>query len=288
MNQQTNTTANTRTVPSTRPPHMRSKRPNAAFLSLLRGAMLVLGGMIVVTGLLLLILPMFRIKTIKVVGVENVNYTEEAIIAASEIKVGDEILGVDIEEVRQNIWDWDTARYIDNVGVKRGLTTVTITVEPPKTVMYTEFNGKYYSIDLGSDYRVLRECENEAELAEYPKVELPDVAALTVGGALRFENADADLSYITELLETLEQKGVLDRVTSLDVSSKFNVSYVTDNSCCVQLGKVSNMDTKLALVGEILSRRGEIGADVYSVVDVTDTQKPTYRALNGADVLSVN
>lgn len=284
MNQQTNTAPRAaRPAPSNRHPLSGRKKPSTATLRIMRGAMLVVGGMILVIGLLLLILPMLRVQRIKVEG--NTYYTAEEIIAASGIAVGEqEMLTLDTDAAMTSIYLWDTAKHIDNIEVKRYFTTVKIIVTEPKTVMYTEFNGKYYSIDLGKDFRVLRECGNEAELAEFPRVELPLIASLSVGGKLTFEDENADFSYITTLLETLEKRGVLENLTALDVSSKFNVSYETGENCLVELGKVERMDTKLGLVNEILCRRVASGTG-YSVVNVTDTQKPTYRLLDSADVL---
>ena len=267
--------------PLSRPPYAGRRQKNTALLRLLRGMMAVVGGMIFVTGLLLLILPMFRVKSIQVEG--TTQYTDEQIIEASGIKIGDEILAIGSkDEIRYRIWDWDTNRYIDEVGIRRGLTSVTIIVSPPKNLMYTEFNGKYYMIDRG--FRVLRESVNETDFAGLPAVELPTVQALSVGSVLTFANADADLSYVTELLDTLEQEGILERVTALDVSSKFHLSYETATGCRVELGKVSALSSKLALAREILNQRG----DGNAIVDVSNVQKPTYRRVDSPDLLLAN
>lgn len=264
----------------TRHPYAERKRQNKAILRLLRGVMAVVGGMIFVAGLLLLILPTFRVKTIKVEG--TTQYTHEQIIEASGIKIGDELFAIGTkDEIRNRIWEWDTNHYIDAVGVKRGLTSVTIIVSPPQNLMYTEFNGKYYMIDRG--FRVLREGLSESDFAGLPKVELPTIYALSVGSTLTFEEG-ADLSYVATLLDTLETAELLDRVTALDVTSKFRLSYRTEDGCRVELGKAGELTAKLALAQEILDRRGASDA----IVDVSDPQKPTYRRIDSAEVLLAN
>ena len=263
-----------------RHPDAERKRQNNAIRHLLRGMMTVVGGMIFVAGLLLLILPMFRVKSIKVEG--STYYTDEQIIEASGIKIGDELFAIGTkDEIRKRIWKWDTNRYIDAVGVKRGFSSVTIIVSPPQNLMYTEFNGKYYMIDRG--FRVLREGTSESDFAGLPRVELPTVCALSVGSTLTFEEG-ADLSYVGTLLDTLETAELLDRVTALDVTSKFRLSYRTEDGCRVDLGKAGELSAKLALAEEIIDRRGEGDA----IVDVSDLQKPTYRRINEADVLLAN
>jgi hypothetical protein len=70
---------------------------------------------------------------------------------------------------------------------------------------------------------------------------------------------------------------VLSRVSAVDVSKKFNVSYVMDDYCRVELGKVGDMSLKLTLVEEILTRRGTVNG--AAVVNVSDLNKPTYRTI---------
>jgi hypothetical protein len=51
----------------------------------------------------------------------------------------------------------------------------------------------------------------------------------------------------------------------------------------VELGRIGELETKLMLVNEILSAK-EVG-DRYAVVDVSSTQKPTYRLVTASEVL---
>ena len=268
----------TRQAPASRPPEARRKKPDPALLALLRGCMTVIAGMIFVVGLLLLILPMFRVKTIVVEG--NQFHTAEEIIEASQIKVGQEILAIDKNKVNPRIWT--SCKYVDEISIFRSFNQVRIVVTERKNVMYTEFNGNYFSLDR--NFCVLEKSASEDAFADFLKVELPNVSSLSIGGTLHFEKADVDLSYITELIDILEEKGLLSTVTSLDFSKKYSVSYIVEESCRVELGKVSDMNTKLAIVEEILSLKGGATA-APSVVDVSNLQKPTYRVLGTAEAL---
>ena len=71
------------------------REKNTAILTLLRAAIAFLGGLIVVLGLLLLILPAFRVKTVTVEG--NSFYSDEQIIACAGIGIGEEILALDAD-----------------------------------------------------------------------------------------------------------------------------------------------------------------------------------------------
>ena len=250
----------------------RRKQPNPSVLRLLRGAMVMVGGAILLVGLLLIVLPMFRVSSIRVVGASY--YSEEEIVEASGIKIGDEMLMLDREAVGNEIFE--KLPYVNGVKMRRGFNTVKITVEENTNLMYTEFVGKYYV--LNRDFRVLNAVDDEAELQGFLRVELPEIARLGVGSQICFENEGLNTGYILELLESLEKGSVLSRVSSVDVSKKYNVSYVMDGCCRVELGKVGDMSLKLTLVDEILARKG--GTDGrQAVVNVSDLTKPTYRAL---------
>ena len=283
MNQQTIASTNPRVrreMPSNDNP-MNRKKPDPALLRLLRGVILIVSGAIALVGLLLLILPMFRVKEIKVEG--NSYYTSQQIIEASGLKVGQEVLALDTETGIDSIYE--NCKYVKSARILRTPFSVRIEVTEFDTVMYTEFNGKYYS--LSRDFRVLQESADAAAFADFLPVELPEIAALAVGAELRFSNPDADLSYINELIDVLEKNGTLASVTSLDVSQKYSVSYVMDNTCRVEFGKVGDTAVKLSLIGEILSRKGGIG-ETLAVIDVSDPQKPTYRPLGSTEVLLGN
>ena len=267
----------TRQAPVGRPPEARRKKPDPALLRVLRGLMLIVAGMITLVGLLLIILPSFRVQKIEVEG--NSYYSDEAIMEAAGIEIGQEILAIDIDAVNNGIWKLS---YVESTKIVRSLNSVRIIVTERQNVMYTEFNGKFFSLDR--DLHVIEKSENEEAFAGFLKVQLPEIASLSVGGTLQFEKADVDRSYITELIDTLQERGILSSVSSLDFSKKYSVSYVLLNRCRVELGKVSQMDTKLAIVEQILTQKG--GADAaMSVVDVSDLQKPTYRVLGGSEVL---
>ena len=269
---------NERPIISNQPPKGGAKKQNTQLLELLRGCMVILAGMIVVVGLLLIILPMFRVKTIKVEG--NSYYTAEQIIEATGIEIGQEMVTVSKGQMTEGIWK--DCKYVDEVSIGKYFFSVKIKVTERKNVMYTEFNGKYIALD--QSFKALGESENEADFEGFLKVTLPEIASLSIGGQINFEKDEMDLSYISQLFDTLEKEGKLESVSSMDLSKKFSVSFVMENACRVKIGKVSDMSAKLRMVDEILQVKGGVFA-ALSEVDVSDLQKPTYRVLSSADML---
>lgn len=277
MNQQPNVGSRPqvrRPVAGDQPPVTSVKRRGAdpKLLRMLYRLMLAVGGAILLVGLLLIILPAFRIKEIRVEG--NNYYTAEQIIAASKLEVGQEILALDTKGGIDSIYH--TCQYVKSARILRTPFSVCIEIVEFDHVMYTEFNGKYYA--LNRDFRVLAESEDAAAFSDFLFVKLPDVSALAVGAKLRFVDKNVDLSYINEMIDRLEENGTLVSVTSLDVSEKNDVSYVMENTCRVAFGKLGESNTKLLLVKEILARKGGLG-ETPAVIDVRNPQKPTYRPL---------
>lgn len=267
-----------RQAPVGRPPKAGRAKVAPELLAFLRGGMLIVAGMIFVVGLLLLILPTFRVKTIEVEG--NSVHSAEEIIAASGIVVGQEILSIDKNEVNLRIWE--NCNYIDEISIVSSFDSIRIVVTERQNVMYTEFDGTYVSLDRS--FRVIEQSTDADRFSSFLYVTLPEIASLSVGSTVEFENDEVDRSYITELIDALAEDSILSSVTSLDFSKKYSVSYVMENACRVEVGKVSDMSAKLAMVSEILTLKGGVGA-ALSVIDVSNLQKPTYRVLSSADML---
>lgn len=277
-NKRTTVSQNGGVLPTNRPPHAAKNRPDPTLLALMRGIMLILCGLIVLTGLLLLVLPMFRVKNIEVVG--NSYYTADEIIALSMIKVGDEILTLDLDSASGQIYD--ACSYVSTVKVVRYPFKVKIIVKERENVIVTEHNGKFYT--LSDRFLVLEESDNAETFSAFPKVILPEIAHLAVGETVEFENGETDLTYLFDLMQSLKQSGRFDDVVSIDCARKFGVSYVRGDRFRVELGAVSDMETKLELVDLILERKAGDDA-TFAVVNVSDLKKPTFRAVGTPELL---
>ena len=262
----------------------RRKRPNPELLRAMRLGMLISSAVILVLGLVLVVLPMFRVSTIDVVN--NTVYTDAEIIEAAQLAVDQELFALpDDEELRNRIFEWDTKRYITSIGIERRFGDIIITVTEAKNVMYTEQNGTFYVLD--SNLKTMYATDDEGALAAYPKVQLPAGASFVPGKTVAFSYETPDTAYIGELLSELDARGCWGQITELDLSKKFSVSYVLEDACRVKLGKVGDMNVKMNLVSQIMELKG-VNYQTLSVVDVSNTEKPTYRALPMGELLSQN
>ncbi|MBQ5833862.1 MAG: FtsQ-type POTRA domain-containing protein [Clostridia bacterium] len=257
----------------------RQKRPAESKLRVLRGAMVAICGMILVMGLLLTILPLFRISGIIIEG--NSYYSTEEILAYAGIAEGDEWLAIDGQKIADAIRS--KGQYIDRVTVSGEFPLVVRISIEEKNVMYTAHNGFYYAFD--DTFTVLASSKNEKDFSSFLYVELPEIRGIEVGYAILFERADMDMGYISVLRNTLSENGLLAHTTKLDCSKKYNVSAELGGTLRLTLGKVSDLTAKLTLAEKILEERKTEGT-CYISLDVSDMQKSTYRIMSEADFLA--
>ncbi|MBQ9796852.1 MAG: FtsQ-type POTRA domain-containing protein [Clostridia bacterium] len=261
-----------------RPPRGR-KKPNEKLLRTLRSIMLFAGGMIAMLGLLLLLLPLFRVQNIVVEG--NSYCTSEDIIAATGIEAGDELLALDLQTALKNVFA--ECPNVENCSISISFPfTVKIKVTEKSGVMYAAFNDKYVSFDRS--FRVLEMIQNgETDFSPFLFVKLPTLSAAGVGQKLVFSDLTLDTGYMTSLLGVLEEHALYETVTYVDFSERFSLSFVLEGKCRVEMGKLSEVDTKVRLMKEMLSQKGGAAA-TYAVVDVSNPEKPTYARVDAEEI----
>lgn len=259
----------------------RRKRPNASLLRVLRIAMLAVAGCIVLTLLLLLILPLFRVTSLEVTGSRM--YEEQEILDAAGLYEGQELLSIGSDDaIRRRIYKWETNGYIVDVHITRRFGKIKLAIIEKENIMYTAANGRYYVLD--GSLCMLYSTDDVTRLEGIPQASLPMITSFQKGKPVTFSEQVPDIAYISVLLGELNNNGLWEKVTSIDFSKKYNVSYVLAGVCRVQLGKVSDLSVKLSLVEQILAHKNN-PCQSPAVVDVSNTGKPTYRALSGNESL---
>ncbi|MBQ8311515.1 MAG: FtsQ-type POTRA domain-containing protein [Clostridia bacterium] len=253
-----------------RPPHTKRKAPNPMLLRVLRAAMLCVGGLILVLGLVVSVLPLFRIQNVESEG--NSYYTTAQLMEAAEIGQGDEVFGVDLNAALKNIFD--RCPYVEkcSVGISSPI-SVKITVQEKQGVMYAAVGGEYVTFEYvakDASFRVLEKRADTEGMEPFLRVELPQVTSAEVGKKIRFASSDSDLSYTKVLTDALRENGIMERVASVDFSSISNLSYRLENGCTVKLGTMNDLDKKLKKAEALLAENADA-----TVVDVQNPNSPT-------------
>lgn len=262
--------------PDHRPKAVR-KRPNRKTVLGLFLGMLISGALIVILGLLLLILPMFRVKKVEIEGLENCTY--EDVLEASGIEIGDEILSLDSYEIIERIYNDENCQWIERCSIVKTPFSVKIIVEERKDIK-TVAQGDY-TIVFDRDFLVLQILKNgEAPPAAFLRVDLPAYGTVRVGEKLRFSDADADYSYINRLCDALKLQGWYNDVTYADFSERTAVAFIYRDRIRVELGTTWDLDTKLLLAAEIMKEQEKNGVDldsVYAILDVHSIEEHSWR-----------
>lgn len=251
--------------PQVRKPQRR--KPNKKVLSVLRFGMLLSGAVIVVLALTMLILPIFKINKIVVEG--NSYYDDESVARMAGISAGDELFGWDMQKSCNAIMA--AYPYASDIYVSIEFFTVKIEIVEKPTVMYAECQNQYFSFDRS--LRVLEiKSDGEEAFSPFLRVKLPSVSSVQVGQNVQFANAETDVSYLLQLLDTLSSHNLLENVTYVDASDRFALSFVLSNAVRVEIGELKSMNEKLTLLSEELNTK-PIDHNIYEVIDVSTTSK---------------
>lgn len=261
-----------------RPPHLGKKQPNQKLMRALRASMLIAGGMIVLLGLLLLVLPMFKVQSVEVAG--NAYYTADQIIAASGIEAGDELLALDLDGTMKRVFAG--CPYVESCDIVATPFGVKITVREREDVMRTEAMGK--QIAFTKDFQVLEIAEiGEMHLSPFLYVKLPPIQSAAVGARLVFSQS-TDMSYVSTLMEALRQAEWREDVSFIDFSERFSLFFVLREQYRIEVGNVQNLETKLLLAKAKLEKEDD-GEGTCAVIDVSE-EKGTYREIDKSELYS--
>ena len=259
----------------------RKKKVNPRHLARLRAVMLVVGSMILLLGLLLAILPLFKLQKIEISGIQY--YTEEQILEHTGLTVGDEMLTIDLDATRDSLLSH--FNNIERVTVRSVFPgTVKIEIVEKSDVAYLWHEGEYYSFDI--NFRVLEKSSDAERFDGFAHVILPEIETLKVGEKIVFSNSDMDMGYVFSLVSEMRRAELLPYVTLLDCEQKYQNAIELNNNCRIEIGKISDIPSKLELAQQIMVKKG-LGEGQCVVLDVSDMTKSTYRILSKADFLTM-
>lgn len=188
--------------------HPRSKRRRGRF----RGLYKLLSILLIAAAVVLACVVFFRVNSVEVTG--NVRYTAAEVIAASGIKMGDNLVVLPRSRVSAAICA--NLPYVESVSIKKALPdgVVLVVTERVAAASVESAEGRW----LVSAQGKLLELDKGA-------VETIRITGLTAvgpypGGMIQAaEGQEATLRYVGELLGELEGRGLLAQCTALDCSA---------------------------------------------------------------------
>lgn len=213
----------------------------------------------------------FQVNTFEIHGVEN--YSEDAVIIASGIELGQSILLVDKSKVASRINT--RLPYVQSVQIKRRLPgTVVITVTEGKAAasVRSEYD-EYWLID---DKGKLMEQVNEDRAASVTQISGVSALLPVAGDQIRLSQEDQQrLDVALELLQQLERYDLAEQIVSIDVTQLYNIVMYYTDQFEIQLGSTEELDYKIKYLAYALeSLDGKSG-----LIDLTFDQDRIARFL---------
>lgn len=259
---------------------------------------------VLVVGIVLSINLLFKVTDFRVENADRTTpantgiYTEQQLIDATGIQVGDNLYGFSTKEKSDQLLA--QMPYLDVAVVTRQAPgTVIIRVQPAVERFKMEYSGSW--LVLSEQLKVLRVEPAEPDNLVQLDALLPEGAATTPGSFLTLdapseptalatampsgtatpENADeADTpqetpnEVLNELLGELDQYGLLDGTTVLTMQNMTELSFLYQGRVSVQLGTANNLDYKIRFAAYIILDTGGDGlaSSDRGTLDVSDQQ----------------
>ena len=195
----------------------------------------------------------FQVETIAVTG--NSRYTQDEIIAASGVQVGDNLFRMNKKQISQEILH--QLPYVESVSILRGLpSTITFQVTEWDAVAQVEVYAQGQTEESGEEGESQQAAAKEAWLISVGGKLLEPVSAsrtapISVTGLTALapeagsmlavpQDQQTQLTALTNVLEQLQEQDMLSRVSSIDLT---HTSYMV-------LRLDGSIDAKLPLTGD--------------------------------------
>jgi len=235
--------------------------------------------MAVLTALLFLINKYF-FKITNILIITDDKYSYEEVLKASGIKEGQELLGLDVKKIKENIKD--SLTYAESVNISR---------IPPFTVRIEVKSEKgFFGIMLGGDYYIIsrnfRVVDKIKVVGNIPAgieftppdgiitIETDEIKKCYMGDKIEFKDADIYDFFkdITELAD--ENMDMVAAINSIDIKNKFKVYMNYGDRLLLRLGVFENISSKILNSFEIINSLPDYAK---GIIDMTNEKTASFR-----------
>lgn len=185
---------------------------------------------------------LLRVETVTVRG--NVRYTDEEILTASGVQVGDSILWIGRDKLFLRIVA--ACPYIESLEIEKSYpSALTITVVETGAVYYTQVRDRFCTLD--ASLRVI-ECTDKVDgLIE---LRLPVIKTAVEGSRLAFAEP-ADGARVRTALDILGGADDVLTFDCIDLVDRYNITAYIAGETEVYFGDVADLEVKFALARQV-------------------------------------
>ncbi|MBP5236639.1 MAG: FtsQ-type POTRA domain-containing protein [Clostridia bacterium] len=218
---------------------------------------------------LILAFVFLRISAVRFEG--NRLYSEEELLEASRIRIGERMYGIDKKEISETIIR--NCPYVKSVRITRTLPgTLNVKIEEYDAGFYVEIGDEYYV--LGENLIVLEREMNYENVKRRGLILLDagNILSAVVGQPLKLA-AGSDTETVKNVMSAAVESNVYGRMTRLNVRDKYNIFAVCDELYKLILGDSRDITVKLNLGGKILEDSMFDGNVTRAQVDLSDPEE---------------
>lgn len=234
-------------------------------------------GVLALVCLLCIVMRFVGIGSFEIEG--ETDYKLSELISVSGLRTGDRLYEVDEKEAEELLLEG--CPYLKSVNVKKKFPNkICFEVEERVLGWYVEIGEDYYALDF--DLLVLLETYSEESLIErgLTKLVLPELESAMCDYLPEFGRGDEHLiSETLKIVDTFRSHAVKQRLTKLDLSNRFEIKLTIDESFEVSLGDISNIETKLKTVIEVIETQldnGYVGGEINMITPTSYSFKGVF------------
>lgn len=218
--------------------------------------LLILG----VTGTVLSLTVFFNVEQIKIVG--DTEIAANDIIAASEVKIGENMFRMNIGSVASKI----ETRFvtIENVKISRKFPAtmeISVLMAVPKAAI--EYEGSFFTISEGNRVIGLDKAPLSADLIRISGIAMKNIA---LGDNVSAEN-DGVMATLDKALSSVKESEMLD-ITGVDLTDDMAIKFFIGEQYEIRAGGTANLTYKLHCADEIIKKELE-DKTIKGVIDVS-------------------
>lgn len=223
---------------------------------------------LVIVAIILVMSVFFKITKIEVRG--NSLYSAEEIIAASGIEEGDNLFFINRIAAGSRVVV--KLPYVDSVKIDRGLPNlITIEVTESNAVGCIAVGEELWSVSSSGKFLSSIDEKDAEHIASISGITVNEAE---VGEYIKSAEGDGDkLAYLTDILYQIQARGLMGKITAIDLSDAANPTFEYDGRFMVKLGAFDNTEYKF---GKLLSAVSQLSADDSGTLDLSTGKKVVF------------
>ena len=209
------------------------------------------------------------IRTLCKVGEIGISPTElydpRDIVEVTGIRIGDNLFSFNASEAEKRIAE--SFPYLDDISVARVIPSgVSISFTHNMGTMAIRLGDDYYAVD--DEQKVLKKCAAPDDGGVHRITVISDRISRCVVGEKIVYNDDNLFSMVDDICRAVDANGVLDKISFIDLTDKFDVTMDYDSRFEIKLGNTENMSYKIAMVVKVVA---QLYPDDTGQIDVRET-----------------